>query len=660
MRYLKIGAIVLIFSMIFSPSTAQQLQIDSLKSLVGLRNDSSQVFIFNELSWYYKNIDVDSSELYARKAFALANDINDQALLAKSFNSLGNAKQAAGKYDSALYFLNESIRISISLGDSLKTGATLNNIGINYDERGDYVLSLQAYFKALRIADVTDDSKLKAYILSNIGVVYKKQKQYDRVLEYYQAALELYKKIDSPFGATVTAGNIGSVLLQTGDYKKSIEYSLLAKKGYEELGYSRYIPYTLGNMAIAYDSLHERKKAEQYYVDAYKQHSGFANKYEMAYVCKNLAFFYLHNDQSVNALTYAGKAIELAKNVGAKEMLRDSYYAMALVNNKLKLHEQAYLFQHKYISLNDSLMEQSRIKTIFELQTKYETEKKEQQIALQNAQLSENEIQLQRTYLIIAALGIIVTLILVILALMRSRLKRKQQLIENEKQLAVREAFIDATLQSQEAERKRVAQDLHDGMGQLITELHFLIGNITPSSTLEQRVNIVETGERLLNDMHKEVRSVAFNLMPQTLIQSGLVPALREMALRIEARQPLKIEVTGFDMDTRLTEVQEISLYRMVQEWVNNIIKYSEATKVDVNLVRNEDELSITIEDDGSGFDASKLEQSKGHGWKNILSRAGLIKANVELDTVFGRRGTTLLVNVPMHVPEKSEVENTR
>jgi signal transduction histidine kinase len=160
--------------------------------------------------------------------------------------------------------------------------------------------------------------------------------------------------------------------------------------------------------------------------------------------------------------------------------------------------------------------------------------------------------------------------------------------------------------------------------------------------------------------MHKEVRAVAFNLMPQTLIQSGLVPALREMALRIEERQPLKIKVTSFDMDARLADVQEISLYRMVQEWVNNIIKYSGATKVDVNLVRNEANLSLTIEDDGAGFDSSKLEHSKGHGWKNILSRAGLIKATVEIDTVSGRRGTTLMVQVPIHTHESTEVENTR
>lgn len=654
--YIILSMYLILFS---SNCAAQQTQIDSLKAMVTKSSDSLRIVVLNELSWHYKSIHVDSAEHYARKALRLSKQQHNQALLANSLNSLGSAKQAAGQYDSALYFLNESIRLCNLVGDSLKIGNMLNNIGINYDEKGDYLLALEAYFKALRITEATNDVNLKANILSNIGVVYKKQKQYDKVLEYYNSALEMYKKLNSLFGTTVTAGNIGSVLLQTQAYAKSIEYSLIAKKGYEELGYVRYVPYTLGNMALAYDSLHENEKAETYYNEAFKQHTSFNNRYEAAYVSKNFAYFYLRNKKLEMAMRYAAKAIILSKAVDAKEMLRDSYYATARISNGLGLYEQAYHFQQKYISLSDSLTEQGRIKTIFELQTKYETEKKEQQIVVQNAQLSEKEVQLQQTYLVIIALIIIVALVILIFFLIRGRFKRKQQLAENENQIALREAFIDATLQSQEAERKRVAQDLHDGMGQLITELRFLIGNIKPTTTQDDRVSIVETGERVLNDMHKEVRAVAFNLMPQTLIQSGLVPALREMALRIAERQPLKVEVTSFDMEQRLADVEEISLYRMVQEWVNNIIKYSGATKVVVNIVRNEYELSLTIEDDGTGFDSSKLEQSKGHGWKNILSRAGLIKATVEIDSTVGRKGTTLVINVPFRIAENAEVKNT-
>lgn len=416
----------------------------------------------------------------------------------------------------------------------------------------------------------------------------------------------------------------------------------------------------------------------------------------MAY--NNLAEYYTSQNQFAQAAAFNEKAMALRLRLKDKQgyisslnnqgnlLIREKNFAAAekylltaldsLKKYPLKSDEQKVLFNlsqlyeatgkyaqalnrfKEYSIVKDTLLNESTRNTANDLLIQYETEKKEAQLALQNVELAQQKSRLQQTFLLLVALTVVLVLLIVVVLLARGRYKRNMQLVENEKQLAVREAFIDATLQSQEAERKRVAQDLHDGMGQLITELRFMIGNITPSSTPEERVQFVETGERVLNDMHKEVRAVAFNLMPQTLIQSGLVPALREMALRIQERQPLKVEVSSFDMDKRLTDVQEISIYRMVQEWTNNIIKYSGATKVIINLVRNEDELSLTVEDDGAGFDSSKLEHSKGHGWKNILSRAGLIKATVDVDSSPARRGTSLLVSVP--VQAAIEVENTR
>src|SRR5690606_12602139 len=109
----------------------------------------------------------------------------------------------------------------------------------------------------------------------------------------------------------------------------------------------------------------------------------------------------------------------------------------------------------------------------------------------------------------------------------------KQQIAATEKELAIRETFIDATLQSQENERKRFAQDLHDGMGQLISSLRLMVSRLDKNATIEERLSIAERSESILNNMHTEIRSIAFNLMPQTLIQHGLVPALQEMALRL-------------------------------------------------------------------------------------------------------------------------------
>ena len=147
--------------------------------------------------------------------------------------------------------------------------------------------------------------------------------------------------------------------------------------------------------------------------------------------------------------------------------------------------------------------------------------------------------------------------------------------------------------------------------------------------------------------MHAEIRGIAFNLMPQTLIQSGLVPALEEMAMRMNESGKVFMKVSGFDLPSRLEELQEISLYRVIQEWLNNILKYSEATSIDLQLVGYEDEISIVVEDNGNGVDPAVLSQGKGHGWRNIQTRLTLIRATWEIDSRPAVKGATFIIHMP-------------
>lgn len=264
-------------------------------------------------------------------------------------------------------------------------------------------------------------------------------------------------------------------------------------------------------------------------------------------------------------------------------------------------------------------------------------------------QLSEQQAMLGFNRLVIAALTLVLGLLVVIFFLIRSRQRRKLQMKERDRELTAREALIRASIQSQENERKRFARDLHDGLGQLITFLRLSLSDITPDSSVEQRVTFMDKAEGLLGEMHKEIRSIAFNLMPQTLVQQGLVPALREMAERINQGGKVVVRISSFDVPSRLAEVQEISLYRVIQEWINNILKYSDATVVEVQLVGHDDDINLTIEDNGNGFSTQRLEISPGNGWKNIRSRVNLLKGSVEIDSSEGRSGTTLMVRVPVH-----------
>jgi signal transduction histidine kinase len=138
-------------------------------------------------------------------------------------------------------------------------------------------------------------------------------------------------------------------------------------------------------------------------------------------------------------------------------------------------------------------------------------------------------------------------------------------------------------------------------------------------------------------------------------LQSGLIPALREMASRINDSAKVNVRVTSLDVPERMTELHEISMYRIIQEWINNVLKYAGASTIEIQIIGYEEEVNVVIEDDGSGFNANVLESSKGNGWKNIRSRLNLVRGTIHIDSRPERRGTTVIVRIPF-MPEPAGV----
>lgn len=639
---------VLLFVLVTTFAKAQP--IDSLRTLLNNTSlpDTMRISVMDELCYVYVLSNQDSSIYFGEQAVALARKINYKKGLGQSLSDLGVAYFYKANLPQAIDAWKEAQQLRGELGDEAGVASVNIKLGAAYFKQGDLKQSIESQTRALQAFEKLNHVVGQTTALNNIAAVFENQQEYTKALEYHRRSLALGRQSENREAEGISLINIGNIFFHT-QLMDSAQYYWESSLNYiSEDKSPQFCAMAYNNLAEYYAQQNQLTKAAEF------------NEKAMGLRLR------LNDKQGyISSLNNQGNIFLKQKNYAASEKLLKQALD-SLKKYPLKIEEQKVLFNlaqlyeqsgkynlaleryKQYTVVKDTLLNESTRNTANDLLIKYETEKKEVQLARQDAELAQQQSRLRQTYLLIGGLTVVVALLSVIIILVRGRYKRKAQLIETEKQIAVREAFIDATLQSQEAERKRVAQDLHDGMGQLISELRFLIGAVTPASALDERVRVVEKTERVLNDMHKEVRAVAFNLMSQTLIQSGLVPALREMALRVAENQPLKVEITSFDMDARFGDVQEVSLYRIVQEWVNNIIKYSKANKVVVNLVRNEEELSLTIEDDGAGFDSRQLEQSKGHGWKNIQSRAGLLKASVEVDTTSGRRGTTLLITVPI------------
>ncbi|WP_420317019.1 tetratricopeptide repeat-containing sensor histidine kinase [Ekhidna sp.] len=648
----------LIALLLFSSLFSQRHVIDSIKNELSTQEPTEQIQSLNDLSWHYKNIDTDSAMQFAQNALELSKKIESSEAIAASYNSIANVLEATGKLDSALQMHKMSLSIKENLQDTSGMADSYNNIGIAYDELGKYNLALEYYLKALRLYESQTDQDFKiAMVLGNIGIVYKKQKEYDKVLSYYQQALAIYEEVKSDFGIMVTKGNIGSVMLHTGDYEQSIQYSEDAMKSYKENGYMRYVPYMKSNIAIAYDSLREWHKARSYYLEAINEHKDFDNDYELSSTYVFLAANYWKTQEYQKSAIAAQKGYDLAKKINALEFQSTALMHWSKALAGMKKYSEAFnkLMQHNIVK--DSLFEETKTKQIFELQTKYETEKKEQQIALQDAQIAEQDAQLERNQILLAASAVAIILIIAIALLQRSRLRKKQLLRLQEEQLRTRDAEINATITSQEKERARYARDLHDGFGQMISILNMNIQNLKEGAKPDERQKVFEESSKVIDDMYNELKNICFDLMPQTLIKSGLEAALNEFTSRINKAGKISIELNVFGLDQRLTELQEISLYRISQEWINNILKYSDASKVTLQITKDEQEITLLMEDDGTGFDRELLSNGKGYGWKNLNSRANLIRGLIELETHKGVKGNTLILNAPATPFANEEVD---
>lgn len=277
---------------------------------------------------------------------------------------------------------------------------------------------------------------------------------------------------------------------------------------------------------------------------------------------------------------------------------------------------------------------------LIELTNKYESIKQEQQI-----QQQRNRIRFQN-FLIIGISGLVLLAALLFYSqYRRGRLRQESRLTSEllkQQELAVR-----AVIEAEENERQRIARDLHDGIGQMMSAAKMNLSALQSQmqfSTEEQKQSL-EKAIGLVDDSCKEIRTVSHIMMPNALLKNNLASAIRDFVNKLSNKN-ITATVYAEGLDQRLDANVETVLYRVVQECVQNAIRHSGATRLDISLVRDKDGISGTIEDNGKGFDVSLLHHAGGIGLKNIISRIDYLKGTVDFDSSPGR-GTVVSLHIP-------------
>jgi len=521
-----------------------------------------------------------------------------------------------------------------------KEALASKNLGVVLYMQGQYEPAQVAFLRAYKLYDSLSDKSGLARVCNEMGAFYRKHGYEEQAMNLWNQAEDLAKEADDLEALGTTYGMKGTFYWLKKQYDVSDAYYFQTYDIRMEQGDSVGLGYVLVDLADMEQRKGNLKGALGYMEQSNQIRKLIGDQQGVTDNHKMIGDLYMDVGDYATAIPFYQQCAKESLQLGYPDLARKSYDSLASAYSLIGDYQQAFGHHVLAEDLEDSLFNLEKSKTIDELRTKYETAQKEKELA-------QKDLTIQRRNLLTAGLGggLVLLIILGAQYIQRQKLVHQNQLTLEKSRF--KEAQIEAAISSQEKERTRFAQDLHDGFGQMISILNLNLKSLENEN--HDRHEVFQESAKVLEDMYRELKGICFNLMPQTLIKSGIMAAVREFAARVNTTGKISLETDFFGLDNRLSEVQEISLYRITQEWVNNILKYSDADQVSIQITTDQEEITLMIEDNGSGFDAEVLRSGSGNGWRNMTSRANLIKGELELDTTPGLRGNTLIVNAPVH-----------
>jgi two-component system NarL family sensor kinase len=590
---------------------------------------------------YYKP---DSMIIYAREAYKLSIEKKYKSGEALALKFLGTYEHYKSNFTEALNFYKKALNIFEENKNNFEIAKTTLSISIVYNAINDHVNSINYGLRSLKIFEDLNDTKGKGKILNVLGISCAKQGDFSKAKGYFLQYNALSRKGKDTIDIAFSYNNLGGVNRDLKLMDSALYYFKIAAKLLKKKNYVAGIALADKNIGSIYADRKDFKTALSYAKSSLKNSVLAGDKRNMCFVYQEIGTYYKELKDTANAYVFLSKAIDLAKKIDEKETIRDASKILSELDNDKADYRSAYENLLIAKSTNDSLINTEKTKVIQDLITRYETEKKEEQIKILNQQSTIQKLQLkQKNVVILVIISVLIFgAILAYLFYSRKQLKAKatlQQEINKQQDLAAR-----AVLDAEERERRRIAGDLHDGVGQLLSaSLMNLNGLFKKLNLSSDQALQAEQSLALVNESYDEMRSISHQMMPNALIKSGLASAIKEFLNKID-QDVIKVSLETVGLNQRLDEQEETVLYRIIQETVNNVIKHADATKLNIVLIKDDEGISATIEDNGKGFEKSSFKE--GIGISNMQSRIEFLKGTLDVDTAIGK-GTLVAVFIP-------------
>lgn len=637
---------------------AQTIPDSLLQKLKHSSNDSIKVRVLLQIG---ESIEIEAPEKsmeYYNTALAVAKKINNNECIFLTYINIGNCNIELNKMDSAVASFEKSIYTARVLKDSIKVGRAFGNLGNVYLHKNEREKALEYYLYAAQLWENNRGEKYLPTLYNSINALLEEQSESARAVEFGNKAIAIAAKLGDSISLVDGLINLSVSYNHMSQYEKAYELLTQALPLAKKNGDIFQIVTTYYNMGDYFIEKKDFPAALTNYEEMYKYAKQMGNKYYLSSGTLALAQTNRKLGNYVKALTYILEAEKLAIDVGDRAELKDIYSIRAQIEQELGNYKVAAEYYSKTVTLSDSLFKTSTSEKIAEAEARYQNEKKQSEIIQlqKDKEIQSLSIKQKSTlnYILVGSLAAL----LIVGFLSYRNIRHRQQLAKQQDELQqqqIRElekdkqlVAVDSLLKGQEEERSRLAKDLHDGLGGLLSGVKFSISNMKDNLVMTpDNMAVFERSLDMIDTSIKELRRVAHNMMPEMLTKFGLDEALNEYCNTINATKLLIVKYQSHGMEARLDKSVEIIIYRIIQELLNNTMKHAAATETFVQVIREGNRLNVVVEDNGKGFDSNLDSNNIGAGLTNVRSRVDYLKGQL---AIHAKQGKGTLVNIEFNV----------
>lgn len=634
---------------------------DSLLRIAGKPSvDSNNYLALQQLvQLHLEKGDYNSVLNFSRKALLVAEKIGNKRYLGLANYYVGYGIGALGNYDSTKYYFEIAEKIMQQQKDTLNLVNLYNSYSILYNFQSNYSTAVQYLMKGadmLKNADNSTFRKLLSQIYANLGINLVAENQLELGIDYQKKALALFSLNEHPSATRYKAiiyTQIADAYIKSGKFAESRLYLDSAFAIYTYYKNPDLENSTLNTEATYFNLTGNPQKALDVYLKALTLNDSTRVEKTRAETLGNIAVQYLQLHDEVSASKFALQASELGTKLKLLKVVAKAYGVLKKTAAHSGDFQNAFRYAELYKQYDDSATNIETQKTVLALEGKYQLKKKEGEIASLTLSNREQELKVANRNRLLLIGGTSAAALLVLTGMRYRNIKQKQVLAQRVQQLQNEQIkflerqqqviSLQSMINGQETERTRIAKDLHDGLGGLFSTVKMYFSTLQHEQESLKNNTLFRKSYELIDTASVEVRRIAHNMMPEVLIKLGLVSALQDLCSNISAGKLMQVKLQAYGMDKRLIISTEIMLYRIVQELLNNIIKHSQASEAIVQFNRANSQLTVTVEDNGRGFNPEAADRDNHAGLETIKSRVSYLNGTITIESQ-EQIGTTVMM----------------